>query len=158
MDERITYDEDFYGWSRQQAAVLRRMAGRPDLPNDLDLEHVAEEIEDVGSAQRSSVQSYIRLIFVHLLKAASVSRPELRMKWFGEIANFHGDLLPRYSNSMRQDIDAALLWRRAFNAANQDLLISADSKCPLELDDFLGEEFDFEAALARIEALIPSQD
>jgi hypothetical protein len=35
MDERVSYDEDFYGWSQQQAAVLREMAGRRDLPNEM---------------------------------------------------------------------------------------------------------------------------
>jgi Domain of unknown function DUF29 len=48
MEERVSYDEDFYAWSQHQAAVLRELAARRDLPNDLDVEHVAEEIEDVA--------------------------------------------------------------------------------------------------------------
>lgn len=117
MDDQIAYDEDFYGWSQQQAAVLRGIATRRDLPNELDLEHVAEEIEDVGNARRSSVQSYTRLILVHLLKAASVSNSALRNKWFGEIAGFHSELTNRYSKSMRQEIEMARRWRQAFKEA-----------------------------------------
>jgi hypothetical protein len=55
MDDQVTYKEDFYGWSQRQAATLRRLAGKRDLPNDLDLDHVAEEIEDV--ATRSAAPS-----------------------------------------------------------------------------------------------------
>ncbi len=41
------YDEDFYQWSREQAAALRRLsAERWNGP--LDLEHLAEEVEDLG--------------------------------------------------------------------------------------------------------------
>jgi Domain of unknown function DUF29 len=39
------YDEDFYAWTQQQAALLRRL---PPAGNELDLEHIAEEIEDLG--------------------------------------------------------------------------------------------------------------
>ena len=55
MDDQVTYEEDFCGWSQRQAAALRRLAGKRDLPNDLDLDHVAEEIEDV--ATRSAAPS-----------------------------------------------------------------------------------------------------
>ena len=50
MDQAALYEKDIYAWSQHQAAVLRRMAANPAaLPNDLDLEHVAEEIEEVGN-------------------------------------------------------------------------------------------------------------
>lgn len=42
------YDEDILAWSEQQAALLRDLARHRDLPNALDLENVAEEIESVG--------------------------------------------------------------------------------------------------------------
>jgi hypothetical protein len=162
MDERVSYDEDFYGWSQQQAAVLREMAGRRDLPNALDLEHVAEEIEGVGDEQRNAVQSYIRQIFVHLLKAASVRNPELQAGWYDEIANFHGDLLIRFSRSMRQEIDVPLLWRRAVKQARlslqrhgDQLRIKPSAACPFTLDDFLEEDFNSEAAVERILNLSP---
>lgn len=57
------YDEDFYSWSYQQAALLR--AGRL---RDIDVENIAEEIESLGRSQASSLQSSFRLIAMHLLK------------------------------------------------------------------------------------------
>jgi hypothetical protein len=49
MDRRALYDDDYFAWLQEQAAALRRFAhDRRDLPNDLDVEQIAEEIEDVG--------------------------------------------------------------------------------------------------------------
>ena len=46
MDRRSLYEDDIYAWAEQQAAALRRLAGtRRELPNELDLENLAEEIE-----------------------------------------------------------------------------------------------------------------
>ena len=50
MGDRTLYDEDILVWSEQQAAALRSLASRLDLPNELDLANVIEEIEDVGEA------------------------------------------------------------------------------------------------------------
>ena len=43
----ITYDTDIIAWANEQAALIR--ARRFDL---LDLEHIAEEIEDVGKSEK----------------------------------------------------------------------------------------------------------
>jgi hypothetical protein len=165
MDERLTYDEDFYGWSQPQAAVLRGLGGRRDLPNALDLEHVAEEIEDVGKAQRSSVDNHLRQIFIHLLKAASVSRTELRKDCLGEVRHFQGDTFGRYSNSMRREIELDDLWRRAMRTARLkleghgvELLVPPTAACPFELDDLVRREFDAEAALERVMALVQADE
>jgi Domain of unknown function DUF29 len=57
------YQQDLYAWSKAQADLLR--AGRFA---ELDLQHVVEEIEDVGGALRRSVRNRIRNILEHLLK------------------------------------------------------------------------------------------
>jgi Domain of unknown function DUF29 len=82
MDRRALYDEDIYAWAQQQAEALRRLAAtRRNLPNELDLENVAEEIEDVGKSELSKVESFIRLILIHLLKAASAPQARSQRKW-----------------------------------------------------------------------------
>jgi hypothetical protein len=50
MGDRTLYDEDILIWSEQQAAALRSLTTRHDLPNELDLANVIEEIEDGGEA------------------------------------------------------------------------------------------------------------
>jgi hypothetical protein len=44
-----TYEQDIVAWSEEQAALIR--AGRLDR---LDLQHIAEEIEDVGKSEQRS--------------------------------------------------------------------------------------------------------
>ncbi len=59
----IAYDTDIVAWANEQARLLR--AGRFDL---LDLEHIAEEIEDVGKSERREIVSRMAVLLAHLLK------------------------------------------------------------------------------------------
>lgn len=60
---RVTYDQDLYTWSREQAALLR--ARRFD---QIDLEHIIEELEDMGKSERRALESYLETLLTHLLK------------------------------------------------------------------------------------------
>jgi hypothetical protein len=59
------YDQDFYAWTQEQAALLREGA-----VHELDLEHLLEEIEDVGHSQRDALASHLLVLLTHLLKLA----------------------------------------------------------------------------------------
>ena len=59
----VTYEQDIVAWANEQAAFIR--AGRFDL---LDLEHIAEEIEDVGKSEKRELASRMTVLIVHLLK------------------------------------------------------------------------------------------
>ncbi len=54
---------DFYTWTHQQAELLR--AGRF---GELDLNTLAEEVEDMGNRQYDQLESRFELLFSHLLK------------------------------------------------------------------------------------------
>ena len=54
---------DFFGWTAQQAALLR--AGRFD---EIDRDHLAEEIEDMGKSLQRELVSRLTILFIHLLK------------------------------------------------------------------------------------------
>jgi hypothetical protein len=159
MDERVSYDEDFYAWSQHQAAVLRDLASRRDLPNDLDLEHVAEEIEDVGTAELNSVRSFLHNMLVHLIKLASSSSREPVGHWTEEVTRFRIEFLRRYSRSMRQKIDLRDAWDLARQEAEVGLRrygeqLSEDlpAEFPFELEELATKNFDLDAALARLKA------
>ena len=158
MDRRSLYDDDVYAWAKQQADALRRLArtGR-DLPNELDLENVAEEIEDVGKSELSKVESYIQLTLVRLLKAASVPQARAYRKWMIEVRVFRAELLKNLTRAMRQNIDMDELWGLARLRAEADLLDNGDEispnlpgRSPFSLEDLTAGEFDFDAAVARI--------
>ncbi|TVQ93798.1 MAG: DUF29 domain-containing protein [Chromatiaceae bacterium] len=57
------YDQDIVAWANQQAQALR--AGRFD---QLDLERLAEEIEDVGKSEQRELISRRAILITHLLK------------------------------------------------------------------------------------------
>ena len=64
------YHSDILGWSKAQAERLRRLQNG-ERANDLDWEHVIEEIEDVGKSQLDAVRSLLSLAIEHVLKAAA---------------------------------------------------------------------------------------
>ena len=80
---RELYEEDLYAWSEAQAELLRRRRFA-----ELDLEHVVEEILDVGGSLYREVRSRIRTIMEHLLKlehsAAADPRAGRTVSHFGE--------------------------------------------------------------------------
>lgn len=59
----IAYEFDVIAWAQQQAALLR--SGRFDL---LDIEHMADEIEDVGKSEKREIRSRMAVLLAHLLK------------------------------------------------------------------------------------------
>lgn len=58
-----TYDRDIVAWAKEQAQLLR--ARRFEL---LDLEHIAEEIEDVGKSEQRELANRMAKLLAHLLK------------------------------------------------------------------------------------------
>ncbi len=60
---KVAYDDDVLLWSLQQARFLRE--GRFA---DLDIEHLADEIEDVGKSEKRELASRCAILFAHLLE------------------------------------------------------------------------------------------
>ena len=57
------YENDVIAWANEQAAFIR--AGQFNM---LDLEHLADEIEDVGKSERRELRSRMAVLLAHLLK------------------------------------------------------------------------------------------
>jgi hypothetical protein len=57
------YETDVIAWANRQAQLLR--AGRFD---ELDIEHIAEEIEDVGKSEQRELASRLAVLLAHLIK------------------------------------------------------------------------------------------
>ncbi|MDB5558306.1 MAG: hypothetical protein JWQ36_1240 [Enterovirga sp.] len=159
MDRRTSYDDDIYAWSQEQAAALRRLAEtRRDLPNELDLEHVAEEIEDVGKAELRTVESFLELMLRHLLKIASAPNARPVRHWRDEVALQRRALAKDLKASMRQLIDLDELWDAARRRADASLDEHGDAllpdlpqACPFSLDELTATGFDVESAVARLQ-------
>jgi len=57
------YEDDVIAWAEQQAALLR--AGRWAL---LDIDNIAEEIEDVGKSEKRELRHRMAVLVEHLIK------------------------------------------------------------------------------------------
>jgi hypothetical protein len=150
MSNSTLYDDDILLWSEQQAAAIRKLGatGR-NLPNELDIENVAEEIESVGRSELAAVKSYIRLIFLHLIKLMAETDSQAASHWRSEIVGFHSEMMERYAPSMRQRIDIDAIWRSAreqsmlaYEGAQHELVKELPAQCPFSLDDLTAERID----------------
>jgi hypothetical protein len=59
----VTYDKDFFAWTEEQARLLR--AGEF---SQLDIENIAEEMEDMGRSIRRELRNRLAVLTMHLLK------------------------------------------------------------------------------------------
>jgi len=73
MDGGRNYDADFHAWANEQATLLR--AG---CLSEIDVEHIAEEIETLGRGERRELVSRLSVLLLHLLNWAH--QPERRGK------------------------------------------------------------------------------
>jgi hypothetical protein len=57
------YETDFYGWTAEQAALLR--GGNLSAS---DIAHIAEELESTGRGEQEQLTSQLAVLLAHLLK------------------------------------------------------------------------------------------
>ena len=142
------YRTDFYAWTRAQAEGLRRLAEtRPNLP--LDLGHIAEEIEDLGMSERSTVISFARLIMQHFLLATHSPAAEPRQHWLDEVDEFRSQIEDKLTPTIRREVEAeldAIYGRARRNAARKmrrhgehEAVAALPEACPYTLDQILGD-------------------
>jgi hypothetical protein len=114
------YDEDFYAWTQQQAKALRaHFKG----DSRIDVEHLAEEVEDLGEAELHAVESYIENVIEHLLKLDCSGWIEARGHWRAEVDAFRASIERKITPRIRQQVETELaaLYDRARRGAARSL-------------------------------------
>jgi hypothetical protein len=101
--ERL-YKDDFYAWTRNQASALRRLADER-WNGPLDLLHLAEEVEDLGSEQRWAVESQLERIIEHLLKLEHSPNAQPRRQWMISVNTARGEVQRRLSRTIRGEVE-----------------------------------------------------
>lgn len=149
-DAAELYKEDFYAWTRAQAAALRRLAAE-QWNGPLDLDRLAEEVEDLGSSERYTVESQIQRLIIHLLKLEYSPAAQPRRQWRLSVLNARAEIERRLSNAMRGEVEARLdkLYGTARAAARIELvehdeLASAEllpKSCPYNWSQLLDPEW-----------------
>jgi hypothetical protein len=107
------YDTDFYAWTQAQAAAIRAGAW-----GDVDRNHLAEEIEDVGKSERRAVVNHLRVLLTHLLKWEC--QPEQRSdSWLHSMVNAQTELdtLLDENRGLRRELPDFV--QRAYNQARR---------------------------------------
>jgi hypothetical protein len=142
------YEQDFVAWTERQAHELRALrASRWNGP--LDLEHLAEEIEDLGRSQRHACESLLEQIIIHLLKLRCTKAEAPRSHWANEIDLFRNELQRRLTPTIRQHLatnldahyqTAARLVTRALAREEPDTSPDIPSECPWTLDGILDSD------------------
>jgi hypothetical protein len=143
MTAKELYDRDFFEWTRCNAALLR--AGRF---TDADVEHIAEEIEDMGKRDRRELGSRLEVLITHLLKwqaqparretgtwraTINTQRRRLRklLREMPSLARALGEGLDEaYADGLAGAVDQTRLPRSAFPPG-----------CPFTLDQILDEDY-----------------
>jgi hypothetical protein len=116
--DAILYEDDFYLWVERQTDLLRKGRFR-----DLDLAHLIEEVEDLGTNLRNAVTSRTREIMLHLLKLQYSPAVEPRGGWQESVGKQRDDLELEITPSLRRRITAELesIFQKARRRAVDDL-------------------------------------
>ena len=136
------YNQDFYTWVMQNAQLLRQ--GRF---SEIDVEHIAEELESMGKREKRELISRLSVLLAHLLKW--ISQPELRSNsWRYTIEEQRRavmDLLED-SPSLRHELEDKL----AKVYTNAILIVARETGidktrfsecCPFSLEQIMDEDF-----------------
>ena len=140
------YEEDFYAWTQEQAAALRRLAAER-WNGPLDLEHLAEEVEDLGKEQRNAVRSQLRRIVEHRLKLAYSPARDPRPGWLDSIDDARAEIEDRMTATIRREVEGALprlyaqvlpkVARTLESFGEREAAARLPERCPWSLDELL---------------------
>lgn len=136
------YDFDVIAWAQEQAALLR--SGQFGL---LDIEHIAEEIEDVGKSEQRELLSRMVVLLAHLLKwqyQAERRSNSWRLTIIGQRKDVAYALkeTPSLKTKFRDPEWVELLWAKAIaHAASETGLSVFPETCPWSFQQIVDIDF-----------------
>jgi Domain of unknown function DUF29 len=136
------YDADFVQWSDRTAQLLREHRF-----TDLDLEHLIEEIEDLGNRHRDALESQLTRLLMHLLKYEF--QPEQRSgSWLGSIKESRKQIKRLFRKYPSLKVYLEQCWEDCYADAIEDASDETGlpqsqfpARCPYAIADILDPEF-----------------
>jgi hypothetical protein len=133
------YANDFYGWATETAEKLR--SGRL---SEVDLEHVAEEIESLGKSEQQQLSSRLVVLLTHMLKwefqpeaqkggwEATIKLQRLRIR---RLLDKNPSLKPLFWETVEESYPLAVI-----HAAEETNKVEEDfpRTCPYSKEEILG--------------------
>jgi hypothetical protein len=138
-----TYDTDFYTWTQEQAAAIRakNLAA-------LDIDHLAEEIEDLGSNMQHAIESHLERLLLHLLKWRYDPAQEPRRGWRLTIRHARREIAKYLRRNSGLQHHPADYLAEAYHAIREDAAIDTDlplstfpEVCPWPVAQVLDADF-----------------
>jgi hypothetical protein len=143
-DSNNLYEIDLHHWALHNAALLRQ--GRL---TEIDVEHLAEELEDMGANRKRAIVRHLMRLIQHLLKFQM--QPQLRSKsWRLTIRNQRDDVKELLEESpslipmLRDPEQLRKIYTRAVREASIETGIDDSDfppECPFSLEQILNPEF-----------------
>ncbi len=136
------HDEDFYGWAMTEASLLRQRKW-----DELDIEHLAEELESMGASEKREIRSRMEQLLKHLLKWKY--QPDLQCRsWKNSIRNQRKALLAviKDNPSLKPTIPEYVkdVYDDALEGAVEETGIYKENfpaECPYTFDQIMNDEF-----------------
>jgi hypothetical protein len=143
-EAKSVYDWDFYVWTEVQTELLRKRRFE-----ELDLDHLIEEVEGLGDAKKSALLSNASVIIEHLLKLQHSPAQDPRRGWAESIVEHRTrlelELTPRLRQILADELPRVYaLTRRAAEAKlrlhGKDAAAAAlPASCPYSVDQITGD-------------------
>ncbi len=151
MPDGRLYDTDWYAWTLEQAAALRRMA-ETRVNSELDLGNLAEEVESLGRSQESALVSALTHVIEHLLKLEHSPAPAPRNKWMLSVVEQRGRAVYALEDSgtLARKVPDLLpkAWKQGHRLAAKALELfdgvapeTLPADCPYSLAQILDDDF-----------------
>ncbi|HYD47424.1 MAG TPA: DUF29 domain-containing protein [Terriglobales bacterium] len=136
------YDRDFAAWSSRTAALLRHRRF-----DEVDFDHLAEEVEDLGKRDLKELHSRVQVLLAHLLKWR-YQRARRSRSWRSTIVaqRLEIEALLAQSSSLRPKIATGLArnYAGAVRRAAADTGLPAEhfpEACPFKTQQILNHDF-----------------
>jgi Domain of unknown function DUF29 len=137
------YDTDFYAWTQQQAAAIRAK----DVAA-LDLEHLAEEVEDLGRRVRHAIESQLERLLAHLLQWRYDPAQDPRRLWRLSILDARHEISKALATNRTlrgfpaERLADAYRYAQRVAALETELPpVTFPDTCPWTIDQVLDEDF-----------------
>ena len=142
MMSTVSYETDIVAWANEQAWLVRNK--KFEL---LDLEHIAEEIEDVGKSEQRELANRMALLIAHLLKWRH--QPERRgVSWERTIKEqrkaleFHIKQVPSLKSKLFNSEWQDAVWADAITIAIKETGIEDfPETCPWTIENILAHDW-----------------
>jgi hypothetical protein len=148
--ERSLYQTDYYAWTKQEAAELRKLAAAR-INSTLDLENLAEEVESLGRSDLATVRSQLRRIIEHLLKLEHSPATEPRFGWRESVVEARDVIPDVITATLRREAEAELAntyqqGRRRAEAAlmrhgEREAAQALPGDCPYSFDQIVSQDW-----------------